>query len=146
MNLLESFATAVFSKPDRWGFYFIPVKVINPKNNKSTTVQMKVDTGAYGTRIDSKVAEKIGLDVKVGQKMISGPYPVYEHKVKLQVGSLKPVTALTIVQVEPMNYYLLGWNSFIDQYRFEASGNNVKFTELAALAMANSTAYFRSKV
>lgn len=134
--------------PGGYGIHFIhPVKIINPKNNKSVTIKMMLDTGAQSTYIKKKDVDPLGLDIKDGVEgivsNIRGDFKTHTHNLLFQIGNLKPI--LLPVRVGENLNNLLGRNGLLDKLRLEITGKKLSYIELAQAAMGSAQAYFRSR-
>jgi predicted aspartyl protease len=147
-----SFSTPIDPSSSNRAHITHTVKVINPKNNKSTTVIMMLDTGATNSYLDGYAVKPLGLNLTSGRPVvlthISGDVTAYFHTLLFQIGTLKPIPLEVMISdsdtLELGN--LLGWNGLLNRMNLEISGRWVKYTELAALGMVNSQAFFRSRV
>lgn len=148
-----SFTVPVNPKTPSAAHFLHPVKIINPKNNKSVTIEMLVDTGAEATTIHYPDIKSLDIDLKEGPKgtfssveVESGTF--YQHNLIFQIGNLKPiqlpVNIHTVKTESDVN--LLGWQGLLRGITIEITGKKLTYTELAQAAMANAQAYFRSRI
>ena len=148
----SSFAS--FSSPIYGKVFYTDVKLTNPKNNKSVTVTMLVDTGAANSRLDgSKYATPLGLDIKSGKGPYSSVGPSitskevsYAHDLQIQIGDLKTITGPVFVTIQKPLFNNLGWTGVLEKYQVKVEPTKLTYIELAQAAMANAQAYFRSRV
>lgn len=156
MSNTFSYAYASFSSPLSGRVFYVNVKVINPKNNKSVTVNnMLADTGALNSQIDGETyAAPLGLDITTGvpstSTTVNGTITSYRHNnMTIQIASLKPLTNVPIYFTEkrPKPYFNnLGWTGALERLQLNVTPSRLTYSELAVAAMGNAGAYFRSRI
>lgn len=133
---------------------YVPITLV--KNGKTVSIpRMMVDTGASATFVNASYAKTLGIDLKkgiAGQVVaISERCPSYTHIVDLRVGNLSLLRNVQVTFVEkPCDKALLGWQGILQKAKLEVYGGmntpKLTYSELAVAAMANSSAYFRSRI
>jgi hypothetical protein len=133
----------------------VPVKLFDKNGKIANTIKMGVDTGSYMSNMGSNHVKALGIDITKGSPAgltgVSGAgLEAYINNIKIQVGELKPVTVPTIISVKPRSEAFLGWIGLLQKVKLEIFGGVAKpqfrYSELAQAAMANASAYFRSRV
>jgi len=109
----------------------LPVKIINPENNKSIRQWGIIDTGADDCAIPAWVAEKLGHNLKKGSSKhidtASGSSIAYSHTTTILI--LHPDTYIQIYELDniPVDfvpdllYPLWGVNNFLSRFILEVN-------------------------
>lgn len=116
----------------KWlGQYHIPIKFFY--KNRAVTFKALVDTGSTYTVIGSEEARQLGLNIEDGV----GPYSLtgtisslkgksyYIHKLKVQIGNLKPVTVTVMVTDSPADIIVIGWADIFRKLRVTTSSDEL---------------------
>jgi hypothetical protein len=136
----ESYAS--FTVPGSMHF-FHQVKVINPANNKSVSIQMELDTGAETSMIYYPHVQSLGINLTSGRRgSVTSTRvksaPTYTHNLQIQIGNLKPITLPVLLHTIGGDRSFLGWRGLLNNMKFEISGKKLTYTEImAALAMSS---------
>jgi gag-polyprotein putative aspartyl protease len=152
--LANAFAT-ITVPGDNWNQYHYPVKFYNVKTNQPVSIPMTIDTGGYNVTIGPEWAPKLGVNLKSGQPAALMGFEgtvvnQYVHKIKIQIGTLKPLTVPVAISEKPVHRNLLGWPGVLERYRIEAAKGYMKISDevetKAALAMSRSGSNFRRRI
>ncbi len=113
----------------------IPVKFFN--KNKSVTINVLVDTGAFGTVLRTEEVTHLGLDVRSGDEVIvlnadEGAQKLYYHDLQMQIGHLKPInTRAAIGNFDVVGKSVLGRAKGLSNYAITFHGSNITFSEIS---------------
>lgn len=147
-NAYASFTVPV-STGSGYSIHFIhPVKIINPANNKSVSVNLMVDTGGEITRISYSRVASLGINLTSGRRgtmttVYKGQIPTYRHNLAIQIGTLKPITIPVSLHTAKGDITdTLGWTGVLDKLSLTLSGRKLTYTEVATTALA--MAFFSS--
>lgn len=137
----------------------IPVKLYNMKTGKvgGTVENMVVDTGAEYTNLGGQYAKMLGIDDVKKNARASGTavaantqWNNYLHDIKIQIGSLTPITIPAWIADKTVDVQNLGWHGLLVKATLEIFGGitnpQLRYAELAQAAMANAHGYWRSRV
>jgi len=114
---------------------------------------MLIDSGASSTSLGGQYIKPLGIDLlksKVKAALISlgRQQDAYQHKLKMQLGNLTPITVGVFVREGPSDDNIIGWD-VLNKAKIELFGGwtkpQLRYTELAQAAMGNAGAYFRSR-
>ena len=88
----------------------IPVKVTNPKTNKSITIPMTLDTGWDVDRIDLKYGNTLGFNPRDSiNASTSSPNRQYDtYFGRMTIGTLKPIETLVQISTANVDYNVFG--------------------------------------
>lgn len=107
--------TSYFYKP------IIPLRLVNPKNNKGIKVDALIDSGADATVFAAVFGRDIGIKVKNGEKAqlsgLSGKViNVYFHEIVLEVGGNKVKSFVGFTYAKGVAA-ILGQIGFFDKFK-----------------------------
>lgn len=132
-----------------------PVTFYNVKTKAPVTITLELDTGTLYTELEGKYAKQLGIDNPTKNYVgfdevdtLYGTEKLYMHRIAMKVGNLKPIATRVYFNMNPdtADHNLLGVKDFIESVRTQITKDRITYTELAALAMVNSAAYFRSRI
>lgn len=161
-NVAQAFASITVplnwsGKPGEDVRPYLPVKLYNVKTDKpAVNLNMLVDTGASNTIIGGQHAKPLGIDNLKKSKItavmagIGQQSTTYQHNIKIQIGSLTPVTVPIYLRENTSELSLLGWKDVLDKAKLEVLSSvekkQFRYTEQAVAALGSAQAYFRSRI
>lgn len=105
---------------------YLPIKIINPHTNKSTSTMGLIDTGADECAIPAYIAEKLGHDIKAGKSkgVITGNGEAYAYKHTTKFEIYHPITGKLLYTIHDtpvdclpkLTTVLLGVNNFLIRF------------------------------
>ena len=104
----------------------IPVRITNPANKKSITLQLLLDTGWDANRIDEKYGSQLGFSTSSTLAKASD-YNIYLGLIT--IGNLKPITTYINVSIGNPGYNVFGALPMRQFDRFIISRSHVTATD-----------------